>query len=98
MASRRCCVVLASSSFVQNSTIQECKILFFFIQIWYYGVQLGQIPYNSLFVKNFLVKGLVRFEDCKLPHRVDLTKILNPPHMPHGVDLSSPFFKLVKFV
>jgi hypothetical protein len=22
---------------------------------------------------------------------VDLTKILNPPHMPHGVDLSSPF-------
>jgi hypothetical protein len=26
---------------------------------------------------------------------VDLTKILNPPHMPHGVDLSSPL-KIIK--
>jgi hypothetical protein len=58
-----------------------------------------------------LVKGLVRFEDCKSPdrvdlikmlnplqssHGVDLTKILNPPHMPHGVDLSSPFKKIEK--
>jgi hypothetical protein len=74
---------------VQLFKIQQFKNakFYFFIQIWYYGVQLGQIPYNSFFVKKFLVKGLFRFEDCKSPHRVDLIKMLNPPQSPHGVDL-----------
>jgi hypothetical protein len=45
-----------------------------------------------------LVKRLVRFEDGKSSHRVDLKKMLNSPHIPHGVDFSSPkkysrFFK-----
>jgi hypothetical protein len=67
-----------------------------FIFLYKYGITATTRAntIKQFFVKKILVKGLVRFEDCKSPHRVDLIKMLNPPQSPHGVDLSSPYLIL----